>query len=137
MNAADLRKRRPKPHTTWHLDEAYLKIDGRMVYLWRAVDLQINFVQMPDRMWLGPALSQVRCDDRPEMIHPASDCLVGDRNSTLSEQIFDVAKAQREPKIEPNRLLNDLGREPVPSVADFRHSLWLPRWRSDRNIGST
>ena len=31
MIAADLRKRRPKPHTTWHLDEAYLKIDGRMV----------------------------------------------------------------------------------------------------------
>src|ERR1700737_1683480 len=23
--AADLRKRRPKPHTTWHLDEIYLK----------------------------------------------------------------------------------------------------------------
>ena len=36
--AADLRKRRPQPHTTWHLDEVYLKIDGRMVYLWRAVD---------------------------------------------------------------------------------------------------
>jgi transposase-like protein len=36
--AADLRKRRPKPHTIWHLDEVYLKIDGRMVYLWRAVD---------------------------------------------------------------------------------------------------
>ena len=29
--AADLRKRRPKPHTTWHLDEVYLKIAGRMV----------------------------------------------------------------------------------------------------------
>jgi transposase-like protein len=37
---ADLRKRRPKPHTTWHLDEVYLKIDGRMVYLWRAVDAE-------------------------------------------------------------------------------------------------
>ena len=35
--AADLRKRRPKPHTIWHLDEVYLKIDGRLVYLWRAV----------------------------------------------------------------------------------------------------
>ena len=35
MIAADLRKRRLKPHTTWHLDEVYLKIDGRMVYLWR------------------------------------------------------------------------------------------------------
>ncbi len=38
--AADLRKRRPKPHTTWRLDEVYLKIDGRMLYLWRAVDAE-------------------------------------------------------------------------------------------------
>src|ERR1700694_131115 len=38
--AARLRKRRPKPHATWHLDEVYLKIDGRMVYLWRAVDAE-------------------------------------------------------------------------------------------------
>jgi putative transposase len=36
--AANLRTRRPKPHSTWHLDEVYLKIDGRMAYLWRAVD---------------------------------------------------------------------------------------------------
>jgi putative transposase len=36
MIATDLRKRR----TTWHLDEVYLKIDGRMVYLWRAVDAE-------------------------------------------------------------------------------------------------
>jgi putative transposase len=40
MIAANLRKRRPKPHTTWHLDEVYLKIDGRMAYLWRAVDAE-------------------------------------------------------------------------------------------------
>ncbi len=38
--AAHLRKRRPRPHTNWHLDEAHLKIDGRMVYLWRAVDAE-------------------------------------------------------------------------------------------------
>jgi putative transposase len=38
MIAAELRKRRPRPHTIWHLDEVYLKIDGRMVYLWRAMD---------------------------------------------------------------------------------------------------
>ena len=36
--AMDLRRRRPKPHTVWHMDEMYLKIGGRMVYLWRAVD---------------------------------------------------------------------------------------------------
>ena len=38
--AAHLRKHRPKPHATWQLDEVYLKIDGRMVYLWRAVDAE-------------------------------------------------------------------------------------------------
>jgi putative transposase len=38
--AATLRKRTPKPHTIWHLDEVYLKIDGRLVYLWRAVDAE-------------------------------------------------------------------------------------------------
>ncbi|MGO9719729.1 MAG: IS6 family transposase [Methylocella sp.] len=37
--AADLRNRRPKPHTTWHL-EVYLKIDGRLAYLWRAADAE-------------------------------------------------------------------------------------------------
>ena len=27
-----------KTHAIWHFDEVYRKIDGRMVYLWRAVD---------------------------------------------------------------------------------------------------
>jgi putative transposase len=38
--AADLRRRRPRPHLIWHLDEVYLKIDGKMMYLWRAVDAE-------------------------------------------------------------------------------------------------
>src|ERR671932_1922292 len=36
--AARLRKRRPRPGDTWHLDEVYLKINGELFYLWRAVD---------------------------------------------------------------------------------------------------
>ena len=40
MIAADLRGRRPTPHSTWHLDEVFIKIDGRLVYLWRAVDVE-------------------------------------------------------------------------------------------------
>ena len=39
-DAADLRKRRPKPHTICHLDGVHLKIDGRKVSLWRAVDAE-------------------------------------------------------------------------------------------------
>jgi putative transposase len=36
--AAKLRKRRPRPGDTWHLDEVFLKINGELHYLWRAVD---------------------------------------------------------------------------------------------------
>src|SRR5271165_1536568 len=35
-----MQQSRLKPHSTWHLDEVYLKIDGRMAYLWRAVDAE-------------------------------------------------------------------------------------------------
>ena len=40
MIAADFRKRGPRPCTIWRLDEVYLKIAGRMVYLWRAFDAE-------------------------------------------------------------------------------------------------
>jgi len=36
--ARRLRRRRPKPGDTWHLDEVYLRIDGELHDLWRAVD---------------------------------------------------------------------------------------------------
>jgi putative transposase len=34
--ANELKKRRPKPGDTWHLDEVFLKNNGKQNYLWRA-----------------------------------------------------------------------------------------------------
>jgi putative transposase len=36
--ANQLRRRRPRPGDTWHLDEIFLTIHGERHYLWRAVD---------------------------------------------------------------------------------------------------
>ena len=36
--ANNLRRRSPRPGDTWHLDEVLLKINGRIHYLWRAID---------------------------------------------------------------------------------------------------
>ena len=33
-----IRNRSERPSPVWHLDEIYTKINGKMVYLWRAVD---------------------------------------------------------------------------------------------------
>src|SRR5258708_40111689 len=78
---------------------------------------------MPSRMRLRTALAQMRGDHRPEVVHPAAHGLVGDRDPALRKQILDVTKAEREPEIEPNRLINDLWREPISGVADFPHTL--------------
>ena len=37
-SAKRLRKRRPKPGDTWHLDEVFIQINGTLHCLWRAVD---------------------------------------------------------------------------------------------------
>ncbi|PWI05079.1 IS6 family transposase [Streptomyces sp. NWU339] len=36
--ADGLRRRRPRSGDTWHLDEVFIKINGGLTYLWRAVD---------------------------------------------------------------------------------------------------
>jgi len=36
--ANGLRHKSPRPDDMWHLDEVFLKINGRLHYLWRAVD---------------------------------------------------------------------------------------------------
>lgn len=36
--AEDLRRRERSPGKTWHLDEVFLRMNGRRVYLWRAMD---------------------------------------------------------------------------------------------------
>src|ERR1700736_4321099 len=38
--AAEIRRQRPQPKDTWHLDEVFVKMGGRTWYLWRAVDAE-------------------------------------------------------------------------------------------------
>src|SRR3712207_1858815 len=37
--ARRLRARRPRPHGRWHLDEMFVRVGGKQMYLWRAVDV--------------------------------------------------------------------------------------------------
>ena len=36
--AKHIKTRRPQPHCEWYLDEVFVKIGGKSMYLWRAVD---------------------------------------------------------------------------------------------------
>jgi putative transposase len=44
--AKRLRHRRPRPGDRWHLDEVFVRINGRLRYLWRAVDQEGNVLDV-------------------------------------------------------------------------------------------
>jgi transposase-like protein len=44
--ARGLRRRRPRPSNRWHLDEMVVRIGGRQMYLWRAVDHEGEVLDM-------------------------------------------------------------------------------------------
>ncbi|MGW5277816.1 IS6 family transposase, partial [Streptomyces sp. NPDC004044] len=44
--ANGLRRRRPRPGDKWHLDEVFIKINGELKYLWRAVDQDGNVLDI-------------------------------------------------------------------------------------------
>jgi putative transposase len=44
--ANQLRRRRPRPGDKWHMDEAFLSINGERSYLWRAVDQEGNVLDI-------------------------------------------------------------------------------------------
>ncbi len=45
-SAKQLRRRRAQTGDKWHLDEVFLKINGRLHYLWRAVDQDGNVLDI-------------------------------------------------------------------------------------------
>src|SRR5260370_9730409 len=104
-----------------HIEDLTLGIHRAPQVDHAAIDFEIDFIQVPTRVGLGSAFTQVRGDHRAEMVYPAPNGLVGDRNAAFCQQVFDVAQAQGEPEVEPDRLLNDRWWESVAAVADSLH----------------
>jgi len=50
-----------------------------------AINFEIDLVQMPSRVRFWSALTQVRGDQGPEMVHPAPNGFVGNRDTTFRQ----------------------------------------------------
>ena len=108
-------ERRPPvpPGLDQHVKNFALGIHGTPEVDQATIDLEIDFVEMPGHMRLRPAFAKIGSDLGSKMVHPAAHRLIGNQDPTLSQQILDVAEAQGEPDIKPDRLLDDFGREAV------------------------
>src|SRR5580700_4460695 len=71
-----------------------------------ARDANHHLVEMPPvaRAWAGP--SKPSGKPGPELQNPAPHRFIGNLQTSLGQQLLDVAVAQGEPKIQPDRVLD-------------------------------
>ena len=85
----ELRRRRPRPGDTWHLDEVFLSINRQRHYLWRAAVSLPPPVRFPDIDKLGMVGERVHNDRlvdagaKPGVAQRFSSCLRIDRISCV------------------------------------------------------
>ena len=70
-----------------------------------------HLVEMPTRCWPRASTAKFSGEQRSEFQDPSPHRFVGDIQSALREQIFDVAIAERETDIEPNGVPDDRRRK--------------------------
>src|ERR671931_203375 len=81
-----------------------------------AADVQLQLVHMPFVGRSRSAPTELVGVGRPELATPEADGLIADLDASLGEQLFDVAMAQVEPEVQPDRVADELGREAMATV---------------------
>src|SRR5207253_1277933 len=121
-------QRRPAiaPALDQHLQHLALVIDGAPEVHPLAGDPHHHLVEMPEIAWPRALPAQPARDRWTELQHPAPYRFVGDVEPALGQQFLHVPVARREAEIQPDRVLDDLGREAMAAVAERGHADTLP-----------
>ena len=95
MIAANLRRRRGPPSPRWHLDEMVVKINGRRMWLWRAVDDEGEVLDMlvQKRRNKAAALKLFRKLLRNQQIHP--EVVITDKLASYRAAARELGLADR------------------------------------------
>src|SRR5215218_8390372 len=76
----------------------------------------------------GAPLPQPSREERPEFQHPAPDRFVGQVGPTFGKELLDIAVAECEAQIDPDRVLDDLGREAMAAVGEGGHAVRIAQF---------
>jgi hypothetical protein len=67
-----------------------------------AVDREEHLIEVPLISWAWPSAAQPVRVGLSELLAPLPDGLVGDHDAALHHHLFDLAEAEREPRIQPH-----------------------------------
>lgn len=93
--AHNLRRSRPRPTGRWHLDEMVVKIAGKRMFLWRAVDDEGEVLDMlvQERRNKGAALRLLRKLLRNQGVRP--DAIITDKLASYRAAARDLGLTDR------------------------------------------
>lgn len=119
--ARRLRSRRPKPCDTWHLDEMFVSIGGRMMYLWRAVDAEGEVLEIlvQHRRDKRAALKLMRSLLRKQRFAPTA--IVTDKLRSYGAALREIGMTDRH--VSGGRLNNRAENSHQPTRR--RERLWI------------
>jgi putative transposase len=94
--AANLRRARPRPDARWHLDEVFVSINGKRMYLWRAVDAEgeVLDILVQSRRDLRAALKLMRKLLKKQGFVP--DAVVTDRLASYQAALRELGFQPRQ-----------------------------------------
>jgi len=93
--ARKLRRGRPRPDGRWHLDEVFVSINGRQLYVWRAVDSEgeVLDILVQPRRDRKAALKLMRKLLKKQGVTPAT--IVTDKLGSYSSALRELGVARR------------------------------------------
>ena len=92
-------------------------IDGTPEIMAFSVDGEKDLIQMPLVTRLRASASELIGIRLAKCPTPLTDRLIGDDDPAREQQFFDIARAEAEPEIEPDRVADDLYREAAILIA--------------------
>jgi hypothetical protein len=99
-----------------------LVIDGAPQIRPLAGDAHYHLVQVSAIARPRATLAQPSRDRGAEFQHPSPHRFIRDVEPSFGRELLDIAIAQGEAEIEPDRVLDDLGREAMAAVAERAHA---------------
>ena len=90
-----------------NIDHVSILIDSSPQIEVLTSDFDEELIYMPDVAEWPLLLPQIASIGRTELQTPISNCLVRNDDASLSKQLFDISKAQREPMLQPDGMADD------------------------------
>jgi hypothetical protein len=104
------------PRLNENVEHDAILIDGSPKIVLHALDSDENFIHVPLVPWPWSAASQAVGETRAEFLAPASHRLVGNNDAALSQYQLNISQAEAKHVVQPNRVADNLGGEPMAEV---------------------